>query len=172
MDNRFKINDNFDVIANGFPGLRNGAKGYEIGEKMAVFTGKDRSYTIVNMETGKMRTFVSENGSLLVEEKDIDIGAITSEFEHYGNAYTKTVCYYFGRYSNFKGGYCAILWTLYPDGRYFADEDGFGAENNQEENVYCIINRDLEIVVPFKPMSDVKSELQKLAGKTGTTAKD
>jgi len=32
---------------------------------------------------------------------------------------------------------------LYPDGRYFADEDGYGMEDNEEENVYCIIDSNL-----------------------------
>ena len=38
---------------------------------------------------------------------------------------------------------------IYPDGRYFADEDGFGMEDNDEEKAYCIINKDLEIIVLF-----------------------
>ena len=54
-----------------------------------------------------------------------------------------------------------ICWTVYPEGRYFADEDGFGMENNDEENAYCIINKDLEIIVPFQPMDNVKEMLKK-----------
>ena len=161
MDKRFrKIND-FDVVVKDFPGLENGAQGYEIGEEMAVFSGKGHSYTIVNMETGKMRRFVDEKGCLLIEDKDI---AYTG--------FTKRVLYYFGRCSNFKGGYCAIQWTLTPDNRYFAVGSGFGAEDDKEENIYCIINRDLEIVVPFRSMIDVKFELQKLTGTNRITASE
>ena len=50
---------------------------------------------------------------------------------------------------------------IYPDGRYFADEDGFGMEDNDEEKAYCIINKDLEIIVPFQPMDDVEEILRK-----------
>ena len=90
---------------------------------MAVVNDDGKSFTIINMETGKTRQFVSE--------------------------------------SDFQNGVCAICWTVYPDGRYFADEDGYGMEDNNEENVYCIINKDLEIIVPFQPMNDVGQMLKK-----------
>ena len=60
----------------------------------------------------------------------------------------------------FKDGLCAISWTLYPDGRYFADEDGFGMEDNDEEEVYAIMNTDLNIVEPFRPIKDVRAYLK------------
>ena len=51
-----------------------------------------------------------------------------------------------------------------PDRRlYFADDGGFGADDNGEENVYCIINTDMEVVVPFRPMADVREELRRAA---------
>ena len=49
---------------------------YDIGENMAVFSGEGRSYTIINKETGKTRQLVSEDGSLLVTDNDIDFDAI------------------------------------------------------------------------------------------------
>ncbi len=30
----------------------------------------------------------------------------------------------------FKNGVVLVEWTLYPDGRYFMDEDGYGMEDN------------------------------------------
>ena len=42
------------------------------------------------------------------------------------------------------------------------DEDGFGGEDNDEEQIYCIINTNLDIVVPFRPMDDVKEELRRV----------
>lgn len=38
---------------------------YDIGENMAVLSGKGRSYTIINKETGKARLLVSEDGNFL-----------------------------------------------------------------------------------------------------------
>ena len=45
---------------------------YDIGENMAVLSGEGKSYTIINKETGKTRQLVSEDGSLLVTDNDID----------------------------------------------------------------------------------------------------
>ncbi|WP_294874047.1 MULTISPECIES: hypothetical protein [Prevotellaceae] len=132
---------------------------YDIGENMAVLSGKGRSYTIINKETGKARQLVSEDGTLLVADNEIDFDATNKGCPDFNGC--KWVRYWFGRYDNFRNGVCAICWTVYPDGRYFADEDGFGMEDNDEEKIYCIINKDLEIIVPFQPMNDVKEILRK-----------
>lgn len=132
---------------------------YDIGENMAVLSGKGRSYTIINKETGKARQLVSEDGTLLVADNEIDFDATNKGCLDFNGC--KWVRYCFGRYDNFRNGVCAICWTVYPDGRYFADEDGFGMEDNDEEKIYCIINKDLEIIVPFQPMNDVKEILRK-----------
>ena len=50
--------------------------------------------------------------------------------------------------------FAAFAGCFYPDGRYFADEDGYGMEDNEEENVYCIIDSNLRIVIPWQPMTD------------------
>lgn len=132
---------------------------YDIGENMAVFSGEGRSYTIINKETGKTRQLVSEDGSLLVTDNEIDFDAIYKGCPDFNGC--KSVRYWFGRYDKFRNGVCVICWTIYPDGRYFADEDGFGMEDNDEENAYYIINKELEIIVPFQPMDDVKEMLKK-----------
>ena len=38
---------------------------------------------------------------------------------------------------------------LYPDGRYFADEDGFGMKDNYEVNVCGVIDTECRVVVKF-----------------------
>ena len=56
-----------------------------------------------------------------------------------------------------------MAWTIYPEGRWFEDDDGFGAEKNlEEETVYCIINSSLNIVIPFQPMDNVDAVLSTL----------
>ena len=141
----FKITDNKDVIACGIPALDGDNHGRDLGNDIAAFWGKGKTFILVNMRTGKLREFVNADGQLLVEDKDIDYDSI---HRHHN------------RYNDFKNGLCALVWTTYPDGRYFADEDGFGMEDNDEEKVYCIINTNLEIIVPFQPMDDVKSVLR------------
>lgn len=131
---------------------------FDIGENMAILKENGKSFTILNKETGKFRRIVSEDGRLLVDDSEIDFEAIEEgcpDFE--GGKYVE---YYFGLFRDFKNGVCAICWTVYPDGRYFADEDGFGMEHNNEENAYCIINRNLEIIVPFQPIKDVATVLK------------
>ena len=48
---------------------------------------------------------------------------------------------------------------LYPDDRYFADSDRFGMEDNDEEEVWAIIDTDLKIIEPFRPVKDVRTYL-------------
>ena len=43
---------------------------------------------------------------------------------------------------------------LYPDGRYFADEDGFGMEDNDEVNISAYIDTQCRVVVKFQDMKD------------------
>ncbi len=122
----------------------------DIGEGMILI--EEQGYTIINTETGMSRRFLDEMGYLDVDDDEIDIDAMSDRCPHYSGKYVQ---YKFGIFDKFRNGVCAICWTVYPEGRYFADEYGFGDEGNNEECAYCIINRDLEIIVPFRPMCDV-----------------
>ena len=136
----------------------------DIGEGMASIRIGDKGEAIYNKETKKVRLILSEDGHILVKDKEIDFIAIKIGCPHFtGDKYVK---YRFGRYDDFHGGVCAFSWTIYPEGRYFADEDGFGAEDNEEEVAYCIINRNLEIIVPFQPLANVKQVLRENMGAT------
>lgn len=42
------------------------------------------------------------------------------------------------------------------------DEDGFGMESGDGETVYAIIDSDLNIIEPFRPMEDIHSYLKQL----------
>ncbi len=50
---------------------------------------------------------------------------------------------------NFDGKF-AILWNIQPDGRYWEDEDGFGATNDLEITLYSFLDIDGNIAQPFK----------------------
>ena len=142
-----------------------GGEGRDIGCGIAVTTS-GKSFTLINRTTGKRREFVSENGQVLMDDSEIDLESIHRRFEHCWCADEKHARYRFGLYCGFEDGMCALSWTIYPDGRYFADDGGFGADDNGEENVYCIINTDMEVVVPFRPMADVREELRRAAQHT------
>lgn len=49
----------------------------------------------------------------------------------------------------FEGGLARVRWTLQPDGRYFEDEDGFGAEDCEEITLYSDLDRNGRFVRPF-----------------------
>lgn len=163
---KFKMKDG-DIFSTGCPELE-GRVGFPVGEGMAFFYSegvRDYELHIANTSTGKIRRLATAEGRLLVEDREIDIGAIARACSHgLDNARSKAIRYCgIGRWSDFKRGLCALSWTLYPDGRYFADGDGFGDEDNAEERVYAVMDTDLNIVEPFRPVDDVRAYLKKIA---------
>ena len=151
-----------DVTVSSYPELE-GCEGTLEGDGMALFFGDNRELYIANTQTGKIRK-VSTEESLLVNDNEIDIEAIAKVCENgLHNAQSKAIRYAgLNRWDGFKDGLCAISWMLYPDGRYFADSDGFGMEDNDEEVVYAIIDTDLNIVEPFRPIDNIEAYLKKL----------
>ena len=43
-----------------------------------------------------------------------------------------------------------VLWEIQPDGRYWEDEDGFGAEPDPEVLLYTFVDRNGEFTGPFR----------------------
>lgn len=50
----------------------------------------------------------------------------------------------------YKDGKATVEWTLQPDGRYFADEDGFGWEKFDEITLFSCIDTNGLFTEPFK----------------------
>lgn len=73
------------------------------------------------------------------------------------NAISTMANYYFG-INSFKDGVAYVQWTLQPDGRYYADSDGFGMTDDDEINVYAFIDKMAHILVPFQPMDKTLRE--------------
>ncbi len=69
------------------------------------------------------------------------------------NAVELIAPYHFG-INEFKDGVAYVSWTLQPDGRYYADEDGFGMEDDDEINFYAFIDTQANILIPFQPMDE------------------
>lgn len=168
-DNSFKIvtkEDSRYVRVEGFPELE-GLDGVEVGEGVFFLGGNCGCLIAFNSLTGKMRTFVATDGSFLIDDEEIDFEAIRLEcLNGYNNACQKAIKYGgISRWGDFSGGITALSWTLYPDGIYFADSDGYGMEDNDEETVYAVIDTDFQIIEPFRPIDDVKAYLKKLREK-------
>ena len=158
---KFEIKEN-NIVIYGHPELE-GSLGYMSGDDMAFFFGKHREVYLANTKTGIIRK-LSDESWLLVEDDEIDYDSISKNcLNGIGNARAKAIRYAgINRWDGFKDGLCAISWMLYPDGRYFADSDGFGMEDNDEEEVYAIIDTDLNIVEPFRPIKDVATYLEEI----------
>jgi len=172
---RFEIRDS-EVRIYGYSQLE-GRKGIIVGDGMAFFFGKgwrNHELYIANTSTGKIRKLATTDGRLLVDDEDIDYAAIANTcWNGIGNARAKSIRYAgINRWDGFKDGICAISWMLYPDGEYFADSDGFGMKENDEEEVYAIIDTDLNIVEPFRPIKDIANHLRELRTKNCKTVND
>ena len=54
------------------------------------------------------------------------------------------------RVGKFENGVAPVAWTLQPDGRYFEDEDGFGAENCREIILCSTLDKSGRFLEKFK----------------------
>ena len=116
----------------------------DLGCGMLCFSNKSyesKQRIIVNTALQKAYTIVDNDGNLVSFTKD-------GKLENNHDAYLLQACYYFG-IDDYKDGKACIHWMLYPDGRYFADEDGFGMKDNDEVNVCGYIDTECRVVVKF-----------------------
>ena len=137
-------------------------KCYEWGENILRVFDEDLDGYLVNTKTGKAR-LIDSNGILVgFTDEEIDYATI-DKLENSHNAYPRRIAYAgIGRYDDCQNGIFALCWMLYPDGQYFADEDGYGMEDNDELTVYCVMNDNLEVVRPFTQVPDIKALLTEL----------
>ncbi len=54
----------------------------------------------------------------------------------------------------FENGVAEVSWQLIPDGFYFRDSDGFGMTDDEEITVYGFIDREMNVLVKFRYISD------------------
>lgn len=159
---RFEVNGS-SVTVFGIPELE-GCKGGFVGGGVASFRKEGHEWYLVNAEAGKWRK-MKAHGHLILDDSEVDYESVKANCRNgLYNAETKSIRYadvwlYDGRFEN---GLSAISWMIYPDGMYFADSDGFGMEDNDEENLYAIIDSNLDIVEPFRPIRDIDAYLKKL----------
>ena len=128
---------------------------HPIGEGMLWMGNSRGPLFFANSLTGKARQLLDEESHLVgFDDRDFDWEKLKT-VEHTYDLNHRYVDYGgLGRYSDYRNGICCLCWMLYPDGRYFADEDGFGMDDNDEENIYCIIDDNLRVIIPWQPMTD------------------
>jgi len=109
---------------------------------------------IVNPAIKKVYPISEPNGKLVAfTYEDIDWDNV-NQLEHNGDA-KRLVANYGGlSIGDYQDGIAYVGWMLYPDGRYFADEDGFGMEDNDEVNIAAYIDTQCRVVVKFQDLED------------------
>lgn len=135
------------------------------GEKMEiveeVIDGYWRERFLVNHSTKEAYELMTPGLTLtFISKDDVDWEGVES-LENNGNAYRFSAYYQRFAVDKFKNGVAMVTWTLYPDGRYFMDEDGYGMEDNDESVLYGFIDTHAQVVVPFQAKSWKELEKQR-----------
>jgi hypothetical protein len=161
----FTVRDK-DVFVQGFPEL-DGRKGYMLTDTIASFRGEgwnNLEWYLANIHTGRIRQLSTRGGSVTIEDNDIDYDAINQQCIFGAKNAAQKVLHYgsLSTWDRFKDGFCAISWTLYPNGQYFADSDGYGIRDDEEENVYGIIDENLDFIIPFRPVKNIATLLNEI----------
>lgn len=116
---------------------------------------------IVNTELKLAYAISAADGTLVGFTKDDIDWDNVSQLEHNGDAYRLRASYAFG-VEDYSDGLACVSWMLYPDGRYFADSDGFGMEDNDEVNVYAYIDTECRVIIKFQDLEKARAAYQKM----------
>ncbi len=144
------------------------------GDKMEiveeVIDGYWRERFLVNHKSKEAYVMMNQDLTLpFISKEDVDWKGV-EKLENNSNAYRFSAYYQRFAVETFKNGVALVIWTLYPDGRYFMDEDGYGMEDNDESVLYGFIDTHGRVVVPFQAKS--WKELEKQRPKAERRAKE
>jgi len=133
------------------------------GENLVYVEDENKDGFLVNVATGKARQISTPGYVVGFSDDEIDFETIEKLMPHGHKARARIMNYGIVHWwSSCQDGLIALCWTLYPDGRYFADGDGYGMEDNDEETIYCVMNDNLEVVRPFTVVPDIRALLAEL----------
>ena len=108
---------------------------------------------LVNTQTGQAYEIVNPGLTLMAFTLDDIIMDEVEKLDNSDNARRLSARYGIDIY-RFENNVAYVEWTLYPDGRYFMDEDGFGMEPNDETVIGAYIDTDCRVLVKFQDMHD------------------
>lgn len=118
------------------------------GAHMYRSKGKIAEVIFLDDTRGLRKVIVDNDGNIhrfpgiLREEKWIH--SLTSEH------YLKPQIHFRTEFRQEEDGSFRMLWEVQPDGRYWADDDGFGMENDEEICLYTYIDRNGDFTGPFR----------------------
>lgn len=120
---------------------------YTLGNHLYRSYGEKVSIEFDNAERGIHKQIIDDGGRILrfpgiIQEefwiKKINMGSL------------EPVVRYRSSFQTIENGNYRMLWQIQPDGRYWEDEDGFGAESDAEILLYADIDQNGDFLGPFK----------------------
>ena len=130
---------------------------YDKGCGMLCFRSKawgNKQTFMVNTALKKAYAISEANGYLVGFTKDDIDWESVDQLEYNGDAKRLVADYGGIGIEDYCDGIARVHWMLYPDGRYFADEDDFGMEDNDEVNIYAYIDTECRVLVKFQDMEE------------------
>lgn len=130
-----------------------------LGENMAlisqVIMGYWKPRYLLDNTRGRAYEFMDGNECLTyVEDKDICWESLNKLPDEYVNVARNRWFHYPSFIRGYKNGVAKVQWQLNPDGRYFMDDDGYGMTSDKEVDIYGYIDREGQVVVPFRYTED------------------
>ena len=156
---RWRLNPTFDELMADWEKSDDEADYYhrDMGYGMLRFSNRsygNKQIFIVNPVLKKVYPISEPSGKLVgFTLDDIDWDNV-NQLEHNGDAKRLVADYGGLSIGDYQDGLARVDWMLYPDGRYFADEDGFGMEDNDEVNISAYIDTQCRVVVKFQDLED------------------
>ena len=156
---RWRLNPTFEDLMADWEKSDDEADYYHRDMGCGMLRFSNRSYGnkqifIVNPAIKKVYPISEPNGKLVgFSLDDIEWDSV-NQLEHNGDAKRLVADYGGLSIGDYQDGLAYVSWMLYPDGRYFADEDGFGMEDNDEVNIAAYIDTQCRVVVKFQDLED------------------
>lgn len=107
---------------------------------------------LLDDENGTAVEFMSKNETLLtVTLDDIDWESLETGVSASAMRRAKALDFHYPSFIySFMNGVAEVVWQLVPDGMYYMDDDGFGMEPDEKENIYGFIDRQGRVLVKFR----------------------
>lgn len=117
---------------------------------------------VLNHETQCAYEFMDCNCRLIgVKDCDIDWKSLKKLPKRYIERVKDRNALFPSFIRSFKNGVAEVSWQLNPDGRYWADDDGYGMTDDWPFDIYGFIDTDCKVVVPYRAVGS-DDEIKKM----------
>lgn len=121
---------------------------YTYGDHMYRSPGESAEVLFSNPKTGEKRLMVDNDGNIKnfpgIEKKDFWVKELSSERCLWPVVRFRT------EFSKYGMNRYIMRWQVQPDGRYWADEDGYGMTIDSEVVLYAFIDKNGDFMGPFR----------------------